>query len=478
MSYVDEFKKITAMTKLADAFGKALSNMDTDSFNKLVFGDSGVPIIPTYSEMTSTPSVSSTPSDSSTLSYEEFLAGERTHIEDAKDKTLESIEAKRQEAHTAAEKERERSVVDARTSYQQNLAEYGAKAEALASMGLTGSGYSDYLNANAYAQQRSDIKAAKAVESAAKSEADSNANDLKLAAELSYEENLGKLGEKEQLYLKEKEDTYYSLFDSAKSGTYSAEEIRDIAIRKGLEETEAEYLAGVARQAVEQRQAKTAGNLTDVDNNTIDNLVGSDAITKEQGQEKRYENFKNAILYSFDDVSGSQIASAYDSENISRKQYEQLKELWNGEIIVSEAQFIKTDGTFMGSLDAEYHLKKIINNPLCSGELKTNLQNIYNSIYTITTGNVENKSGSVAEYEDPGNNFLVRVGNKNYTVESGGEVTDKKVIAAASHLFDGVYFSHRGKYYIKKDSRIFEIRKPPTKSEDYWGKFTSAFGGS
>lgn len=56
----------------------------------------------------------------------------------------------------------EAAVIGADTAYQQQKATYGTKAEALQNMGLTGGGYSDYLEAQAYAQKRADTSAANA----------------------------------------------------------------------------------------------------------------------------------------------------------------------------------------------------------------------------------------------------------------------------------------------------------------------------
>lgn len=98
--------------------------------------------------------------------------------------TLAAIEARRKaglelagqvktDAYENAEIERERGVVDARSSYAQNLASYGAKAERIGDMGLTGSGYSAYLDSKAYAQQRAETQAANAEATTVKREADS-----------------------------------------------------------------------------------------------------------------------------------------------------------------------------------------------------------------------------------------------------------------------------------------------------------------
>ena len=81
--------------------------------------------------------------------YEEFLLKQEGFYKEQLDKLNAQIEQNKQNALQQAESERERAVIDARSSYEQNKATYGANAEQLAAMGLSGSGYSDYLNQQA-----------------------------------------------------------------------------------------------------------------------------------------------------------------------------------------------------------------------------------------------------------------------------------------------------------------------------------------
>lgn len=85
------------------------------------------------------------------MGYEEYL-----------EELRKGYEAQLEAARKQAEETRQRAVIDAQSSYMQNLAGYGANAEHLAAAGMQGGGYSDYLNAQAYAQKRSDIQQANA----------------------------------------------------------------------------------------------------------------------------------------------------------------------------------------------------------------------------------------------------------------------------------------------------------------------------
>lgn len=61
-----------------------------------------------------------------------------------------------------AETTRQNAIGDAQVNYNKSKSEYGSRAESLRNMGLTGAGYSDYLNGQAYAQMQGAIANANA----------------------------------------------------------------------------------------------------------------------------------------------------------------------------------------------------------------------------------------------------------------------------------------------------------------------------
>jgi hypothetical protein len=156
------------------------------------------------------------------------------------------IEEQRQASYADAEAARERATVDAMTSYQKNLATYGTKAENLASGGLSGSGYGEYLQGQAYAQQRADIQAAARGEAAAKREADRV-----------YYADMMAQAEKDNA-------TYASLLDDAKSGNYTADEIGNLAAKYGItDESDLAMLKSAAEnESAEKEKSDIAGNVT------------------------------------------------------------------------------------------------------------------------------------------------------------------------------------------------------------------------
>lgn len=61
-----------------------------------------------------------------------------------------------------AETTRQNAIGEAQVNYNKSKSEYGSRAESLRNMGLTGAGYSDYLNGQAYAQMQGAIANANA----------------------------------------------------------------------------------------------------------------------------------------------------------------------------------------------------------------------------------------------------------------------------------------------------------------------------
>ena len=108
----------------------------------------------------------SPPTDTETMTYEQYIADQKAREEE-----------KRQAALKEAEIYKERAATDAQASYMQNMSTYGVNAENMAKMGLTGGGYSDYLNAQAYAQKRGEMQTASANEAAMKQQAETTYAD-------------------------------------------------------------------------------------------------------------------------------------------------------------------------------------------------------------------------------------------------------------------------------------------------------------
>lgn len=273
--------------------------------------------------------------------YKENLDRQKEMIEDQKQKALEQAELQRQQAEQNAEKERERSVIDARSSYEQNKATYGAQAETLANMGLTGSGYSDYINAQAYANQRAETQNANAnaeqtknnanyVADNAKLEIEQNAGQSNLSAETTYAENMANndaaLAQYKQQKEEEKKSAYSELLNYANNGTYDSEQLKSLADKYGLSEADINNLTGAAEAYKNNKYKENYANALDniaqygsqLDNNYLDNMYKMDLISKEQYEElksqlsnKIKEDMDNSI--SSGDATGESIQATIDN---------------------------------------------------------------------------------------------------------------------------------------------------------------------
>ena len=212
--------------------------------------------------------------------YKEQLDKLNAQIEQNRLSAIQLAEQQRQQIEKQAETERQRGVIDARSSYAQNLATYGANAEQLAAMGLSGSGYSEYLNQQAYATQRSETQNANAqaqttklnaqsAADAAKLEAEQQANADRMNAELSYAQNMQnnamQLAQYQQQKAEEakaeeeqKYQNYLALLDAAKSGNYTSEEISQIAQNYGFDEAMVESLTNAASTAQSEQKTEEA----------------------------------------------------------------------------------------------------------------------------------------------------------------------------------------------------------------------------
>ena len=198
------------------------------------------------SEQETTPPTPPAANNGGAMGYEEWLKQQADGYKDSYDKQNAFIDEQKQMALKRAEDERQRSLVDARSSYEQNKASYGANAEAIASMGLAGSGYSEYFDSQAYAAQRADTQAANAQAEQSKQNAEQYASDAKWQAELTYQQNIDNnnaaLAEYNEKKAEEKKAIFTDLLTNAGSGAYDAEQLKQLAANYGLDETQTQQI--------------------------------------------------------------------------------------------------------------------------------------------------------------------------------------------------------------------------------------------
>ena len=433
--------------------------------------------------------------------YEEFLLKQEGFYKEQLDKLNAQIEQNKQNALQQAESERERAVIDARSSYEQNKATYGANAEQLAAMGLSGSGYSDYLDQQAYATQRAETQNANAQAEATKLAAEQQANSDKLNAELSYAENMQDNAEKLAQYQQQKAEEakaeeeqkkqyYAALLTSANTGEYTSEQIASLGAQYGLDEVQISQLQAAADKYKSDQQSLSYTEAlqmisdygADLDVSYLETLLNTGSISQEQYNQLMAQYSKE--LVESGDVATEdtdKIDDLHQSGQISDADYNKQKEQWNSQIDTSDAFF---NSGSMSATEAKKQLDKIINNKWTSEENKKALQKTYDRLYKVVTNDVKfNNDGGwwifgSTDMNDVGNNFsLIDDSGDKYRIESGGEVTDTAIKSLANDVADGSVFGVRNQIYYKKDGKVYLVQKRKNSYGDHYTKLYNKFFG-
>lgn len=433
--------------------------------------------------------------------YEEFLLKQEGFYKEQLDKLNAQIEQNKQNALQQAESERERAVIDARSSYEQNKATYGANAEQLAAMGLSGSGYSDYLNQQAYATQRAETQNANAQAEATKLAAEQQANSDKLNAELSYAENMQGNAEKLAQYQQQKAEEakaeeeqkkqyYAALLTSANTGEYTSEQIASLGAQYGLDEAQISQLQAAADKYKSDQQSLSYTEAlqmisdygADLDVSYLETLLNTGSVSQEQ-YDQLMAQYSKELIESGDVAieDTDKIDDLHQSGQISEEDYNKQKEQWNSQIDTSDAFF---NSGSMSASEAKKQLDKILNNEWTSEENKKALQKTYDSLYKVVQNDVKfNNDGGwwifgSTDMGDVGNNFsLIDNSGFKYRIESGGEVTDTAIKSLANDVADGSIFGVRNQIYYKKDGKVYLVQKRDNSYGDHYTKLYNKFFG-
>lgn len=268
--------------------------------------------------------------------------------ESTKNSAIEKAGTARDVSYAEADKLLEAQKGDAKNAFARSQVTYGQAAENLGRAGLTGSGVSDNLTRDVYAQRAEALAAANAEHGAAREAAGLAYNDAVSGAEVKYNEEVGNatlkrdnalvLAELEQKTAKKDADTKYSegflkaeqelesdtakieelgikyaeekasaiedAIASVRDGTMTASDIDRLESR-GIDVSaiRAEY-ANVTKNTADAIGKEIENSLTTPDANgeitpaytlaDIDALVRSGKITPEQGEELKHKTFSIA----------------------------------------------------------------------------------------------------------------------------------------------------------------------------------------
>lgn len=172
------------------------------------------------------------------MSYDQYTENQKN----IKDSVHKYADITYEDAMKRAAAQHERAIVDADTSYQKHISDYGANAERLAGMGLSSSGYADYFKSQAYAQKRDDIQAAGAIKYAAEENAASVRDKTKLDADITYEQAMANKALSDE---QSRETAYLKLLEGAGNGTYSSEMLSSLGAQYGLSEEQISNLKSI-----------------------------------------------------------------------------------------------------------------------------------------------------------------------------------------------------------------------------------------
>lgn len=336
-------------------------------------------------------------------SYEEFLQKQAEGYQETLDKTNQYIDEQEQSTIDRAKAERERNIADANSSYALNRAGYGANAETLASMGLTGSGYSDYLDQQAYATQRAEVQAANVQSESTKLEAEQQANADRLNAQLTYDQNMAQnkanLADYQLQQEEQRKAAYAELLTYANNGTYSEQQIEELGAQYGLNDDQVKLLTDAAKTYKENQQNATYYELLgSVDTSGFESLksaLDSGSITQAQYENLRenyqtyyYDMYTSSISSDFTAVNTEDIDNAVNKGYITKVQYDNLKQKYNESLAssISAAFIFYANGVQLDEQTARSVVDELKNTGWLTDENKNKLDSLLESTYKEDDG--------------------------------------------------------------------------------------------
>lgn len=364
-----------------------------------------------------------------------------------------------------AETDRQKAVVNARNNYEHSLSAYGSNAAKLGNMGLAGSGYTDYLDSQAYAQMRADQNAAAATKAATIADAD--------AKYVQY------LDEKET----SKSNAYANMMTNI--GSYTTTQIDSLGKQLGFSDPQiAELKAARKSYKTENSVSNIINNISNYSVETINRLAKSEGFTDDQKtaiKETRLEYAKDILANG--DYDKRMLDKLFDTTDAEEKAlyteyYNKIKNDTQNYLNTMTAESFKD----MNAAEVLAMINAYKNSGL---ELDvSNAEAAYNAAYKLDTNDsvtlFKEKGGG-----DSGDKIKVKVDGKKYTLEyEGDEIlvtsltkdqTRKDIAAAIKNanlpentvfLYDGVMYVVTGRYDVGTVA-YRKITKTGNKNDSY-----------
>lgn len=400
----------------------------------------------------------------------------------------EAAEAQRAEEYRLAEIARERGIVDARSAYEQNKASYGRNAEALADMGLTGSGYGDYITSQAYATERAETQAENAMSETRKREARYAENLSKSEADLSHNRTQYEANAKYSQAMHDVDTTYASNLADAESARstrdYTAESTARSSMLNAETDGKNDYLDAKMSYADYLAERETAAKAETAAKNTafaeLLSLANGGDLTAEQLEMLAKNNGldDNSIKVLKDAATKAQeLIDTYLSDTPGYTTYtaadkDALIDMIRAGTATEETIENALEDGFITSSEAESYKKLLKDAPKLAGATFNkdgDGRAAINTLGALTlTGaffGEDVKEGTVTNSTPgrAGNNFSIRVGSgsdaKVYRVQYSGEAVSPDAENAGKSVKNDEVFAHGGKLYIKKNGKIYHIEE-------------------
>ena len=325
-----------------------------------------------------------------------------------------------------AELERQRAVLEAGNQYNSSRAISGANAQALSASGLTGSGYSRYLDSQAYAQKQGSINSAFQNKQSAINAAESIKNDAYMTAEGLYADYLRQKDA-------ERQTGYNNIYENLSA--YSLSDIDRLGTEFGLDTTQIDALKAAKNELTYSSLLGSNYGLT-----YLDNLVKTGHL---DNNSTAYTNLVN------------------DATNVT----------------ADEITFTKTDGSEMTYSEAKALIDDIKADGTADETVMSEIEKKLEDRYTAKTTNSKGEEVGATFFKDSGirgmfkdktgtegNNIKVKIGDDVYKVEYNGNKIKKSDIPNAPT--EGTVFMYNGTLYLMgNDGNAYGLRSRATKQK-------------
>lgn len=437
-------------------------------------------------------------------SYLETLKEREESIVDQYNEDINYAEQLKDEANKKAKDQYGIAMREAQGNFRANQPTYGAKAEQLLALGLTGGGYSDYLGGKAYEARTDEINAARSQLSYAEYLADQNYNQMKHDAETNMRNQQALIDQWRLDYGVQLDAEYKAKVDEViagiKSGDYTAAEAE--AVLKN-------YASG----------GQISQDLIDLINDSYSLFLFTDYMTymSSLGQTPNADAMREYLKKAnVDDTTAESYINMYfnadgslkDGVNSGNggqggnnpnfnykienghlwistdggktwKDYGEPKEGGTGVIDPNPdngGQGVTSDTENKGNNEKKSGLESLLSELESSGKVNAEgIQNIRNQLAgTVISSGVLKKNGGFRQDFSSGDDFRVVIGDKTYRIESGGKVTSEDVTNAAKNVGDGTIFGYGGELYIRSGSDIYKIQARPGLFSGQYGKLWDA----